>query len=670
MKILLVCGQMESGGAETHILCLAKGLCERGNEVWVLSSGGKITRQLRKYTPHILTLPLESKNPAALLYCLRALRILIKAQKFHVLHAHTRPAALLASLALHGSGTRFVTTIHSRFDMSGMRGALSRWGDKTIAVSYDLKAYLCTHSKRVAGENVTVIPNGIDTQKFCPARGRTPARRILFLSRLDGDCSDAAYALCRLAERLERRFCGVEIVIGGGGSEYARIYRLAERINRRLGKRTIKVVGQVFDVPRLMRDCDIFVGVSRAAIEAMSCGLCVVLAGNEGFGGVPTRESIENSANGNFCCRDEGKLSDNALYRSLFRLLASEASARADMGKFLRNYVLEHCSYNTMAKLCEDVYKSIKIYPEVDGREVLLCGYYGYGNLGDDMLLRSAIQRARREFAGARICALTAGGARERKYFGVRCARRKSPLSLLCGIWRSEAVIFGGGTLLQTSTSRRSLLYYIFIMRIAEAMGKRVLLWGNGIGEIRGRHTARALAAALGDCEYIGLRDRGSADIVRGLLHAHGGICLEHDLAFGKQRLDMGGARYALSRMGIKEGQKYAVVALRHDEARECIGEAIRYIRRLTAEGIFPIFVAMYPAKDLAISQRLAFRLGGALAYPLDAPTLAAIIQGAVTVISMRYHALVLASSLNTPYVAIGTQKKIREFELSVTDNE
>ena len=48
MRILLVTMAMDIGGAETHILELAKELKRRGNEIFVASNGGKYVEELQK----------------------------------------------------------------------------------------------------------------------------------------------------------------------------------------------------------------------------------------------------------------------------------------------------------------------------------------------------------------------------------------------------------------------------------------------------------------------------------------------------------------------------------------------------------------------------------------------------------------------------------------------
>ena len=47
MRILLVTMAMDIGGAETHILELAKELKRRGNEIFVASNGGKYVEELK-----------------------------------------------------------------------------------------------------------------------------------------------------------------------------------------------------------------------------------------------------------------------------------------------------------------------------------------------------------------------------------------------------------------------------------------------------------------------------------------------------------------------------------------------------------------------------------------------------------------------------------------------
>ena len=48
-----------------------------------------------------------------------------------------------------------------------------------------------------------------------------------------------------------------------------------------------------------------------------------------------------------------------------------------------------------------------------------------------------------------------------------------------------DALLSGGGSLLQDRTSTRSLMYYLSIIWGAELFGKPVMLYANGIGPVR-----------------------------------------------------------------------------------------------------------------------------------------------------------------------------------------
>ena len=49
MKIMILAGPMGSGGAQTHIFELARGLIGRGHRVVLVSSGGSLAKKLKKY---------------------------------------------------------------------------------------------------------------------------------------------------------------------------------------------------------------------------------------------------------------------------------------------------------------------------------------------------------------------------------------------------------------------------------------------------------------------------------------------------------------------------------------------------------------------------------------------------------------------------------------------
>ena len=188
MKILMLTDSMDMGGAETHIRELALALVGKGHRVLLVSGGGRLADALAAHGVRTVTLPLSSRSPLAVRSCYRQLLRLVRRERPNLIHAHARFPALLACGVSHKTGVPVVTTVHARF-RTGIRRLFSRWGVASVAVSEDLRDYLSSEY-RIPPENITVIPNGIDTRRFAPLppKPETTADkpfRIVFMSRMD-----------------------------------------------------------------------------------------------------------------------------------------------------------------------------------------------------------------------------------------------------------------------------------------------------------------------------------------------------------------------------------------------------------------------------------------------------------------------------------------------------
>lgn len=147
-------------------------------------------------------------------------------------------------------------------------------------------------------------------------------------------------------------------------------------------------------------------------------------------------------------------------------------------------------------------------------RPVLLCGYYGEHNLGDDALLESLLS----QLPPSAIPLVTAHDqplvqGRHR----VATVQRRSLGQVLRALTRSRALVLGGGSLLQDSTSFRSLLYYAALMLAARLQGQPVLLWAQGLGPLRRRRSRLLVRLLLPLASAISWRDAASARLARQL---------------------------------------------------------------------------------------------------------------------------------------------------------
>jgi hypothetical protein len=142
-------------------------------------------------------------------------------------------------------------------------------------------------------------------------------------------------------------------------------------------------------------------------------------------------------------------------------------------GDFGREYVIGHNSSRASAEAVIEVYRSVPgpVKKRCLGRSgAVICGYYGFGNTGDNAILDAITTGLRKYSPGTKITLMANNTRVCRSRFGVRCVRRNNFLGVLFALRRASYFILGGGTLLQNATSPRSLSFYLAVSHLACAV--------------------------------------------------------------------------------------------------------------------------------------------------------------------------------------------------------
>ncbi len=700
LNILLLIDALDVGGAETHVITLACGLQAAGHVVGVVSSGGCLEGRLTERGIPVWHFPAPMGGAAFGLSLLRHVCFLRRLQiryGFDILHAHTRRTAMILRAyrmceRLVPSRSRLengrplpyrrralrrlkapplIVTAHAKFAPRYRR--LSYWGDATIAVSRDLKSHVA-QAFFVPSEHISVIPNGIDEAVFFPPtvpnEGEHPTMSVVFASRLDKDCSAAAEALIELAPTLARaareRGKRLTVTLLGGGEKYQDISRLAALVNARQGEREplIRAVGAVESPADYLRSADIFVGVSRAALEAAFCGCPVILAGNEGYGGLLTEQNFDAMAEQNFCCRGQKILSGKELEAALYHAVLSLSDMEKEQKKALADAIARRaCNEYGAPCMCRETARLYRrALAEKRGLDVLVGGYAGCGNLGDDAILRCILRRWHQRAAPVSLAvscgeaiapeatlsvtALTGGQAD----FGIPCVERSRWFSVFCAMRRTDAFVLGGGALLQNCSSHggRSLAYYLALMCLARLCGCPISLVANGIGPLSGRLSRAAVGAVLRLSREISVRDTASQELLCRMGFAPS---IEPDPVLSI-RPDRDAARWLLSLRGIP--MPYVCIVPRPAKP-DALRELTEAVQRLWQErGIYPLFFAFDRQRDTPICRDVMAACGvGAMVCCERERTVAGLFALSRGVISMRLHGLILAKVAKAPAICL-----------------
>jgi glycosyltransferase involved in cell wall biosynthesis len=368
LTVLLALMALDAGGAETHAVSLAQQLKKKGLRVIVASHGGKLTQDLISEGIEHFTLPLDRKSPHSLIASMAGLSKIVKEYQVDIIHAHARIPAWVSQWVTYTTGCPFITTSHGIYSTSWGMGILTAWGKQVIAVSEDVKTHLIDNFK-VSPHRITVIPNGIDLDKFNPQVDCSQVQRelgfgpedlkIVYISRLMGARGEIALRLIEALPVIEEEFPNVKLAVVGEGDKYDEIRRQAESYNAARQDKKVVVTGARLDTPLLMNTADVAVGVGRVALEAMAMEKPVIIAGEAGFMGVLTSENFEKARSHNFSGRGSPMKTDAENMAKAVKELLRDGQLRKELGVFGRKMVRDNFSIEIMT---EDI---LKVYHQV-----------------------------------------------------------------------------------------------------------------------------------------------------------------------------------------------------------------------------------------------------------------------------------------------------------------
>ncbi len=669
MKILMATMGLDIGGAETHILELTRALTRLGHQVTVVSNGGVYVPEVEAAGARHIKAPMHRRDPALMARSLKILRRAIRDERPDVVHAHARIPAFLCGILKKTMDFPLVTTAHWVFSAEGAAGRLTNWGDRTIAVSEDIKKHLM-EGYGVPEGRISVTINGIDTDKFSPdIRGEAVreefgipagARVLAHVSRLDASRADAAAALIAAAPKLTERVPEAVILIAGGGDRFEELRARADRVNEGLGERRVILTGPRTDINRICAAGDAFVGVSRAALEAMAAWRPVVVAGNEGYMGLFDEPKLEAGIEGNFCCRGFPMISEQALLEDTVRALTLPEGERRRLSELGRRVVMEHYSVERMARDALAAYESARRH-----KRVVLSGYYGYGNAGDEAILEALARSVSAASPGAEITVLSRDARATVRDFGCSAAPRFSPVRVSQAVKKCDLLVSGGGSLLQDNTSTRSLLYYLSVIRLAVRHGKKTFLLANGIGPVIRKRNRERVRRTVERVDAVTLRDPDSLRELRDMGITRTDMAVTADPVFTLPEPDGERAARLLRENGV-EGRYIAVSVRPYRGGPGYFRRFAALCDRVTEETGLPlVFVNMQPKRDGPVSRQvteLMTKSARILSGEHRPEELMGVIGGAEAVLSMRLHALIFAARCAVPALGLVYDPKVKSF--------
>ena len=293
--------------------------------------------------------------------------------------------------------------------------------------------------------------------------------------------------------------------------------------------------------------------------------------------------------------------------------------------------------------------------------KVLISGYYGFYNIGDEAILKSIIEALRNEDPNIDIVVLSNDVEYTKNTYKVNAINRWKLNEIYKELLKCDGLISGGGSLFQDVTSSRSILYYTGIIWLAKLAKKPIFIYAQGVGPIEKKSNRKIVGKFFNKVDYITLRDKES----KVLLNAIGvrkdiDIVPDPVMGFNIENYEFKPPEYYTN-------DDYITVSIRdwkknNSEFQKNIALTCD---KIIESGINVVFIPMHGEHDEKISIEVANMMkynAKVLSKNLTMEEKMMYIKESKLMIGMRLHALIFAATVGTPMIGISYDPKIDSY--------
>ena len=156
--------------------------------------------------------------------------------------------------------------------------------------------------------------------------------------------------------------------------------------------------------------------------------------------------------------------------------------------------------------------------------KILLSGYYGFGNAGDEAVLAAILAHLSERFNQPRFSVASGDpnataqmhASAAQKYF-LHGVKRDDFKALAAEMKKTDLFISGGGSLLQDVTSLRNVAYHCGLLRLAQFKRKPSMMYAQGVGPLNLPLSQKLVRMAAARARAITVRDNASKVLLQSI---------------------------------------------------------------------------------------------------------------------------------------------------------
>ncbi|KKB40965.1 polysaccharide pyruvyl transferase CsaB [Bacillus thermotolerans] len=302
--------------------------------------------------------------------------------------------------------------------------------------------------------------------------------------------------------------------------------------------------------------------------------------------------------------------------------------------------------------------------------KVVISGFYGLGNTGDEAILESIVDNLRNEIDDIDITVFSLSPEETAKAHNVKTvyrAWRHSNKEKVQALREADLLISGGGGLLQDTYPTKFLFgplpYYLLIAFLAKLCGTKVMFFSQGIGPVTSTWGKILMKVFANRADFITVRDQYSKDYLHKLGVTRPETVVTADIVFAFQKKEDPACMNSLPLTGE---EKLVAVSTRpwfdHEDYYEKLADVLDSL--IESDGITPVFVPMEGHHDVNASKRVmermkheadCFLLGG----DFTPNQYLNFIGDCEMAIGLRLHSLIFSALTGVPHIGISYDKKV-----------
>ena len=297
---------------------------------------------------------------------------------------------------------------------------------------------------------------------------------------------------------------------------------------------------------------------------------------------------------------------------------------------------------------------------------IVLSGYYGFDNAGDEALLTAISNSLRAVDKTFEITVLSGNPARTAMVHGVRAVSRINPLVLIRELSRADLLISGGGSLLQDVTGPLSIPYYLGIVVLAKLLGTRVVFYAQGVGPVNRKLSRYLIKLVANRVELITLRDHESARLLSSIGVYRPPVHITADPVFSLRPTaeEVLQAEPYLAQLGLQKERGIIGISIRPWDTFSD-RQIASLLDRVAELGHPLLLIPLQHPVDLEYSLHIKTLMKSPVTIAesqFSSTGLMGMISHLRLMIGMRLHSLIFAACVGTPFEGISYDPKVETF--------